>query len=162
MEFNVANIQGLLGEGYICGEKGPNRNVKVDLARLVNRNAANLSDDDKIDLLVEAREKIRAAGLECTLRLTQRDRNGTYKPWPHMWVNHNVQARGQAAQELAAENRALLKIIEKLGGSQALAAITTAAAAESTTETVNETPESTPVDADGDGFESENGEEVVY
>lgn len=86
MELDLDTVQSLIGDEYICHVLNPDNNIKISLTRLIKKNTANFTDDQKIDLLIKARHILRSAGYIANLRLSQRTGN-KYTPWPHLWVN---------------------------------------------------------------------------
>lgn len=148
--FTVEAIQTVVGTDFVAAERGPNRNVKLDLTRLVTPNQARgFTDDQKLDVLYAAREKLRAEGYECTVRLQQRNSDGVWKNWPHIWVNRSgASTSPDLENRLAAveqSNALLTELIAELRAQRQAAA---------------ETPEP-ELDADGDGVVEEPDAESV-
>lgn len=86
MNITPENVGSIIGDEFKC--QAFRNAVKVDIARMANRNARGLTDDQKVDLLVGAREALKSAGFSnVSIRLTYKDRNGNWQNWPCVWVN---------------------------------------------------------------------------
>lgn len=103
----VEAIQAAAGSHIIVQQRGRRNNFKCDLARLANSNlsARGYTDDEKFSHLAEARRALIDAGYDVAFKFQQRNQQGEWTPWPHLWVNISAAA-------VAPETEARLKTLE--------------------------------------------------
>jgi hypothetical protein len=87
VEFTKKKIQEIAGDALRINDAAANGNFKLDLVRLVNGEARDFSDTEKVLCLVKAHTALREAGYEVDIRLSQKNSSGQWTAWPHLWVN---------------------------------------------------------------------------
>ena len=124
MDFNLVNIQNLLGDEFVCSMGGNSGNIKADFARLKKGAAQNFSDEERCRLLVQAADRLKEAGLEYSIKLTSyNNKSGEWTAWPHVWVNKTATASKNADDALAIASRTearLAQLMDLLAKSQQL------------------------------------------
>lgn len=80
--FTLEGLQGSLGEHYFV-KQSRQGNFQVNL-----KDIRSYSDDDKVTMLYRARQKLQAAGLDASIKLTYRNQGtGRFENWPCIWVD---------------------------------------------------------------------------
>lgn len=77
----------IAGEHFQVSQRGPNNNLKLDFSRLVSRQAQGFTDGEKLTIMYETRAALEADGFNVNVRFQQRNANGEWIYWPHLWVN---------------------------------------------------------------------------
>lgn len=114
MNFTIEAVSKVLGSEFTLAKSGPLGNFKVDLAALTT-NKRNITDDEKITLLYNARQRLQEAGYECNIRLSAPKQGGGWSAWPHIWVNRPVEDNQSVHAELAEMKQLVAKLLENQG-----------------------------------------------
>ena len=134
MNITSENVSSIIGDEFKC--QAFRNAVKVDIARMANRNARGLTDDQKVDLLVGAREALKSAGFSnVSIRLTYKDRNGNWQNWPCVWVNPEQVDNVEASKRIERLENLVATLVEHVTGAS---------------------DEAETVDEDGDGVVAED------
>ena len=100
MALTKTQIAELLGESFSL-RPGRSGNLQINLANL-----SELPDVDKCRMLAKAYDKLVEAGIEperVSVQLSHRDQNGTFRPWPCIWISARTATTSTADLSTLAE-----------------------------------------------------------